>query len=63
MTDLPLREKLEQPTQRAQIVCGHWLADCVRLGWRRDDLDFLEALWWKYHDNYGRLISKRAGGL
>jgi hypothetical protein len=28
--------------------CGHWLAYCLRIGWRRDDLDMLELLWWKY---------------
>ena len=34
---------------------GEWLAECLRLGWSRDDLDALEALWWKYHDEDGRL--------
>lgn len=52
----------ERPTQKAVIACGHWLAACLRFGWRRDDLDSLEALWWKYHDRYGRLVKGAKNG-
>ena len=44
------------PTRQATQACAEWLAACIRLGWRKGDLDFLEALWWKYHDERGRLI-------
>ena len=37
--------------------CAEWLAACLRLGWRREDLDFLEKLWCKYHDEEGNLKS------
>lgn len=40
-------------TQRAIVACGHWLAECLRLGWSRDQLDALEALWWEHHDERG----------
>ena len=45
-----------QARGRAIEACGRWLAECLRLGWNRADLDALEALWWKYHDENGRLI-------
>ena len=46
----------ESPTRHAVQKCAEWLAGCIRLGWRHEDLNWLEALWWKYHDNHGRLI-------
>lgn len=48
--------KDRRPVQKAVIACGYWLSECLRLGWRREDLDFLEALWWKHHDDQGRLL-------
>lgn len=44
-------------TLKAVRDCGEWLAECLRLGWRKTDLDFLEALWWKYHDDQGNLVA------
>lgn len=41
---------------RGVRLCAEWLAECLRLGWKRTDLDWLETLWWKYHDEHGRLI-------
>lgn len=29
--------------------CAEWLAECLRLGWPKESLDALEAIWWKYH--------------
>lgn len=43
-------------TRKAIQGCAEWLSACVRLGWDKSDLDFLEALWWKYHDSRGNLI-------
>jgi hypothetical protein len=42
-------------TQKAIVECGYWLAECLRLGWSRQQLDFLEELWWKHHDDHGHL--------
>lgn len=36
--------------------CAEWLAYCLSIGWRREQLDALEALWWKHHDRTGRLV-------
>lgn len=46
----------EKPTERASMECLRWLHTCILLGWKKTDLDFLEALWWKYHDNTGKLV-------
>jgi hypothetical protein len=46
----------EQPTKQAIRECAEWLAMCRQIGWTLEELDFLEALWWKYHDPRGRLI-------
>jgi len=45
-------------TTGAVIACAHWLVACLRLGWRRSDLDWLEALWWKHHDRFGNLCDE-----
>ena len=55
---MTMNEALEarRPTQRAVRACAEWLAACLQLGWSRADLDALEGLWWRYHDDGGRLI-------
>ena len=56
MTDhavTPQSERAE-PTLAARKTCAEWLAYCLSLGWHKAQLDELEALWWKYHDNNGR---------
>jgi len=40
---------------KAIIACARWLSYCLSIGWRKDQLDALEALWWKYHDENGVL--------
>lgn len=52
--------RTRQPTPKAAKDCAAWLALCLRLGWERDQLDFLETLWWKYHDDRGMLINHQA---
>ena len=50
-----------EPTREAVRDCAIWLHACLELGWRKSDLDFLELLWWKYHDHTGQLMpDKRA---
>lgn len=44
------------PTKYAVRVCAEWLAACLRMGWKRSDLDWLERLWWQWHDENGNLI-------
>lgn len=45
-------------TQRALIACMEWLHFCLQIGWPKSQLDALEELWWKYHDDHGRLIGE-----
>lgn len=40
---------------KAVQACAAWLAYCLKIGWRRSDLDTLEILWWQYHDDNGHL--------
>lgn len=47
----------DERTLKAIRGCADWLAACLHFGWRREDLDALEALWWKYHNHRGELIS------
>ena len=47
----------EKTTIRAQMACAKWLKACVDLGWPKESLDMLEALWWRYHDHTGALRS------
>jgi hypothetical protein len=45
-------------TTKALTHCSFWLSYCLAIGWKKSDLDFLESLWWKYHDDYGNLRRK-----
>ena len=47
------------PTDKAYEECANWLRTCLKLGWRTQNLDMLEALWWKYHDDHGVLCAAR----
>lgn len=46
----------ERATVAALRKCAEWLAYCLSIGWRRDQLDALEALWWQHHDRTGRVV-------
>lgn len=42
--------------RKALLACARWQQLCLELGWPRSYLDRLEALWWEYHDDNGRLL-------
>lgn len=44
-----------RPTLKALRACAEWLRFCLSIGWRKQDLDLLEKLWWQHHDRNGRL--------
>jgi hypothetical protein len=44
------------PSNNALLACAKWLSYCLAIGWSRSDLDRLEQLWWKYHDDRGNLL-------
>jgi hypothetical protein len=35
-----------------------WLSACLGFGWEKSDLDWLQELWEKHHDENGNLKSK-----
>jgi hypothetical protein len=45
-------------TSKAIKACAEWLSYCLSIGWPKSELDALESLWWKYHDEYGNLKRK-----
>jgi hypothetical protein len=45
----------EHRTQKAWRLCAKWQAACLKLGWKKSDLDDLEEIFWRYRDNHGRL--------
>jgi len=47
-------------TRKAQEQCAAWLAECLRLGWVREQLDVLEMIWWQHHDKRGE-VTPNAG--
>lgn len=40
---------------RGVRMCAEWLVYCLSIGWRHDDLDDLEKLWWRHHDLNGNV--------
>ncbi len=46
----------ERATIAALRKCAEWLAYCLSIGWHREQLEALEALWWRHHDRTGRLV-------
>lgn len=44
------------PNLIASRKCAEWLSECLRLGWPKDSLDQLQALWWEHHDEQGKLF-------
>lgn len=34
---------------------AEFFATCLRIGWKKTDLDWLEGLWLKYHDKHGNV--------
>ncbi len=51
---------LENRTRKALMTCAELLVYCLKIGCEKSDLDELEKLWWRYHDDLGRLTSPNA---
>ncbi len=47
---------MAEPTRQASVECARWLANCLKGGWTKAELDMLERLWWEHHDDHGRLV-------
>lgn len=50
-------EQSRQRSRRALQACATWLAYCLGLGWGRGELDDLEQIWWRWHDENGNLLT------
>lgn len=50
-------EGKQERTQEALLDCANWLSQCLGFGWRKDQLDDLEKIWWMFHDNRGKLTT------
>lgn len=46
---------MSKPKANGVRRCAEWLGICLSLGWAQSDLGWLEALWWKHHDEHGQL--------
>ncbi len=42
-----------KPTRRGIMLCAQMMADMLKLGWKKEDLDSLEILFWKCRDRHG----------
>jgi len=49
-----------QLTNRGSLALAGWLSACLRLGWPKDILNELKALWLKHHDDNGKLAESNA---
>jgi hypothetical protein len=56
MRDDERKEIGMEKTAKGIKACAEWLQFCLSIGWCKDHLDELEALWWKYHDKNGKLL-------
>lgn len=45
-------------TQLALEKCAEFLCHCLKIGWPKQSLDELEAIWWEFHDDFGNLLPK-----
>ena len=45
----------EGVTKRGSKKCAEWLAYCLETGWKKEQLDELEKIYWKWRDKNGEL--------
>lgn len=43
-------------TRRGAMICGQIMAEMLRIGWKREQLDSLEILFWSVRDGNGEVI-------
>lgn len=43
------------PTRRGQQVCAEVMAEMLKMGWQKDQLDELEILFWRCRDRHGNV--------
>ncbi len=50
----------KKPTRRGIMICGQIMAEMLRIGWKREQLDSLEILFWSCRDGNGEVMQQRA---
>ena len=48
----------KKPTRRGILVCGQIMAEMLRIGWKKEQLDALEILFWSVRDGNGEVIQR-----
>lgn len=45
----------EGRTQMAIMKCHEWITYCLRIGWKKEQVDGLEVIFWQHRDENGNL--------
>ena len=45
----------EGRTRKAIVKCHEWLSYCLSIGWKKEQMDALEKIWWEHRDENGNL--------
>ncbi len=53
---------MTERTKAAQRSCAEWLVGCLNDGWQKSDLDLLEDIWWRHHDERSNIIAALGEG-
>lgn len=48
-----------KPTRQAQKECAEAMVKMLEVGWRKKDLDALEAIWWTVRNSDGSVRRKQ----
>lgn len=46
----------KKPTRRGIMICGQIMAQMLQIGWKPEQLDSLEILFWSVRDGNGEVI-------
>ena len=55
------KEGVSRRSHRGVKRCAEWLDYCLEIGWDKSQIDELEALWWKHHDEHGNVVRGNGG--
>jgi hypothetical protein len=53
----------KKPTRRGILVCGQIMAEMLRIGWKKEQLDALEILFWSVRDGNGEVIKHSSANV
>lgn len=50
-------------TRRGAMICGQIMAEMLRIGWKKEQLDSLEILFWSVRDGNGEVIKHSSANV